>query len=159
MEEQQSDQDQFLELQAKSEEYLNGWKRAMADYENLRKESAKQIQAAGEAGQFRSALQILPLYEHYKTAVGHIPQEQRQIEWVQGILHIQKAFDDFLKSLAIEAIESVGQKFNPELHEAVAEEESALPEGQIVKEVQTGYTMNDKVIVPAKVIIAKSQNR
>lgn len=156
MDEQQSDQDQLTELQAKSEEYLNGWKRAMADYENLRKDTARQVQQADQAGQIRLALQILPLYDHYKTAVSHIPEEQKKADWVQGILHINKAFEDFLKGLAIEAIETVGQEFNPELHEAVAEEESTLPAGQIVKEVQTGYTMNGKVIAPAKVIIAKS---
>ncbi|MDP2586601.1 MAG: nucleotide exchange factor GrpE [Candidatus Komeilibacteria bacterium] len=156
MDEQQIVEDQTQELEIKCAEYLAGWKRAMADYENLRKDSAKQIQQAGETGQLRSALQILPLYEHYKLAVGHIPKEQQENDWVQGIMHIKKAFEDFLKSLGIKAIESAGQEFNPELHEAIAEEESALPEGQIVKEVQTGYTMNDKVILPAKVIIAKS---
>ena len=155
MDEQQTEQE---ELQAKCAEYLNGWKRSLADYENLNNDISRQIQEASAFGQARAVMQILPLYDYYKMAIGHIPEDQQKVDWVQGIMHIHKGFQDFLKNLEIEEILSQGQEFNPEVHEAIAEEESELPEGTIVKEIQTGYTMKGKVLVSAKVIIAKSQN-
>lgn len=154
MDDQQTEQEQ---LQAKCEEYLNGWKRAMADYENLRKETGRQIQDAAEFSQIRLLLQILPLYDYYMLAVSHIPQDQQNSDWVRGIKHIHKGFEDFLKNLEVEEIPAQGQEFDPQVHEALGEEESEAPEGTIVKQVQSGYTMKGKVIVPAKVIISKQK--
>ena len=157
MEEQQSEQDQLAELEAKCEEYLGGWKRAMADYENLRKDTARQVQEASAISQMRLVAQVLPLYDYFKLAVEHIPPDQQKLDWVRGIMHINKAWQDWLKNSAVEPIMTEGQEFNPEIHEAIAEEESALPGGQIVREVQAGYTIKGKVIVPAKVIISKQK--
>ncbi len=155
MDEQPSEQDQLEELQAKCEEYLNGWKRAKADYANLRKDTARQVQEVAEFSRIPLILQVLPLYDYFKLALSHIPDDQRKLDWVKGIIHINQAWQDWLKNLSVEPIITAGQEFNPEIHEAIGEEASALPAGQVVKEVQAGYVMKGKVIVPAKVIISK----
>lgn len=148
-------QKQVQALEVKCEEYLNGWKRAKADYENLKKETEKKF---GELGKFVAAgllLEILPIYDHFKMALEHIPEEQKLAEWVKGIFHIQKQFEEFLKNNEVTMMPTVGETFNPELHEAISEEESAEPEHQIIKEVKAGYKIKDEVLRPAQVIIAK----
>lgn len=145
----------YVELEGKCQEYLNGWKRAKADYENLKKETEKRSGELTEFVQAGMLLDILTIYDHYKLALSYIPKEQEQLDWVQGFLHIKKNFQDFFKQFDIEEIRTVGQEFNPEFHEAVSQEESDKPDGQIVKEVNPGYTMKDKVIRVAKVIVAK----
>ena len=148
-------QKRIQELEAKCEEYLNGWKRSLADYENLKKETEKKL---GQLQEFVSAgliLEILPVFDHFQMALEHIPEDQKSAEWVQGIFHIQKQFEEFLKNQEVMALPTVGETFNPELHEAVREEESAEPEHQIIKEVRAGYKIKDEVLRPAQVIIAK----
>lgn len=146
-----------LELcRKKSEEYLNGWKRAKADYINFKKETEKKNL---ELVQFATAgliLELLPIIDDIKQAVNHISQENKDKDWVIGFLNIKKKFDNLLKSIEITEIKTVGEKFDPMLHEAVAKEKSEGREaGIIIKEVSGGYKMQDKVIRPAKVIVSE----
>lgn len=155
MEEQNLQQE--LELaQKKAEEHLDGWRRAKADYLNLKKETeSRQL----ELIQFANAAllaQFLPVYDHYKLACQHIPQEAKDQDWVVGFLHIKKQFDDFLKNLGIEEIKTVGEPFNPEFHEAVShEKKEGFKTDVIFEEVKAGYTLHGKVISPARVKVAK----
>jgi len=146
-----------LELaQKKAEEYLNGWKRAKADYLNFKRETEDR---SGELIQFANAAliaRLLPIFDHFKLACQHVPLDFEKADWVVGFLHIKKQFEDFLKNLGIEGIKTVGEKFNPEFHEAVVHKEKAGFEPDIVyEEVKSGYTLHDKVIYAAKVKVAK----
>ena len=87
---------------------------------------------------------------------------KKWINWQIGIGHIKKQFGDILKSHNVEAIQTVGEMFDPKLHEAVGDLSAsvvaaAVPQkpGTIVKEVEGGYTMGGRVIKVAKVIITK----
>lgn len=154
------DEDTLAELrdsQAKCEEYLNGWKRAMADYENLKKDAEKKT---GELMEYAAAgiiSDLMPINNHFKLAIKHIPAAEQEKDWVRGVMHIKKEFENFLKKYEINEIATVGEKFNPELHEAVGDEESEQPEESIIAEVQPGYLIKDKVFLPAKVIVSKAK--
>ena len=152
------------ELQKKSEEYLNGWKRAQADYQNLQKETEinkkKWIQMAS-AGLLE---ELLPIYDNFKLAIKHIPQEQMKLDWVIGIVHIKNQLEKILNDNGIEEIKTVGEKFDVELHEAVARQEQDKDQQStgdnnkdnndiIQKEIRAGYKLNGKVLYPAKVIV------
>ncbi|MFA6410245.1 MAG: nucleotide exchange factor GrpE [Candidatus Buchananbacteria bacterium] len=148
---------QELELALKkSEEHLNGWRRAKADYLNLKKESENR---QGEMTQFANAAliaQLLPIFDHYKLACQHIPANLAKTDWVVGFLHIKKQFEDFFKNLGIEEIKTVGEEFNPEFHEAVAhEKKEGFEPDMVFEEVQSGYTLHGKVVNPARVKVAK----
>jgi molecular chaperone GrpE len=68
----------------------------------------------------------------------------------------KKPIEDFLKQLGIEEIKTVGEKFNPEFHEAAShEEKEGFETDTIFEEVKAGYTLHGKVIYPAKVKVAK----
>ncbi|OGY46359.1 MAG: nucleotide exchange factor GrpE [Candidatus Buchananbacteria bacterium RIFCSPHIGHO2_02_FULL_45_11b] len=149
-------QDELALAQRKAEEHLDGWKRAKADYLNLKKDNEK---FQTEIIQFANAgliARLLPVFDNYKLALAHVPEDQKKAEWVSGFFHIKKQFEDFLKNLGIEEIKTLGQNFNPEFHEAAAhEEKEGFEPDAIFEEVKAGYLLQGKVIVPAKVKVAK----
>lgn len=146
------------ELEVKCQEYLSGWQRARADYENLQKETAKKTEALGNFIKANLLLEILPIYDDYKLALQHLPQEHQATKWASGFFHIKKEFEQFLKSAEVEEIKTIGQQFNPELHEAVSSEASAEATGQIIKEIRAGYQFKDEVIRPSQVVVSQGNH-
>lgn len=143
------------EYKKKAEEYLNGWKRAKADYLNFKKEEERRKSEFVKFANLSLILELLPLRENFKKAFNHLPKELEENDWVIGIKHIKNQIDELFKKFHIEEIKTVGEKFNPERHEAVGKEKrDNLEEDTIIKEVETGYLMEGKVIKPAKVIIS-----
>lgn len=149
-------QEQLIKVQEQVEHNLAGWQRAQADYSNLKKEMEKKTEQLMEFANAAFMAEILPVYNHFKLAVRHIPEEQKDKDWVVGIMHIQKQFQDFLQKYNITEIKTVGEKFDHNLHEAVAHEEKADFESDVIfEEVQPGYMLGDKVVNHAKVKVAK----
>ena len=142
------------ELKTKCQDYLNGWQRAQADYDNLKKETEKRVSDLREYIQAGLILDILPVLDHYKMALKHIPEADAEKDWVKGFQHIKKDFTEFLKQYNLVEIKTIGEQFNPEFHEAVGQEVAEVPDNQIIKEVSPGYMMNEGVIRPAKVIVS-----
>ncbi|HRY63592.1 MAG TPA: nucleotide exchange factor GrpE [Patescibacteria group bacterium] len=143
------------ELEKKCQEYLAGWQRAQADYINLQKtterDKAEWLKFANQG----LLMEILPIYDHLKLAVKHIPEAQRKESWVVGVENIKNQFGKFLSEAGVEEINTVGEKFNPEEHEAVAADNAESDEhrGVIKEELRGGYKLNGKVLYPAKVIV------
>lgn len=155
-EEKKKNEENNNELEAckkQAEEYLNGWKRAKADYINLKNETeaAKmEVVVYATAGMLTK---ILPVYDGLKKACA---MENGGDKWAEGILNIKKQFEDLFKSLGVEEIKTVGEEFNPEFHDAVGREKREGVESDIiVEEVGGGYTMNGKTIIAAKVIVSE----
>jgi molecular chaperone GrpE len=146
--------EELEKLQRQGEEYLNGWKRAQADYQNLKKEVEKEKENWIKFANTGLIQEIIPIYDHLKLAMEHIPEEQKKLDWVVGMGHIKNQFKKFLEDNGVEEIKTVGEKFNPELHEAVhAENKEAAEEEIIKKEISGGYRMNGRVIRVAKVVV------
>lgn len=157
-----------LELtKKKMEEYLDGWKRAKADYINFKKETEKQQQEIMQFANATLILELLPIYDNFKLAWQHIPEDKsaqdgsdsggkENSDWLKGIEQIKKQFGDMLRKLGIEEIKTVGEKFDPELHESVAKEkvEGTKPD-IITEEVKGGYKLYDRVLEHAKVKVAE----
>lgn len=150
-----SDLDQLkkdlVSRQKQAEEYLNGWKRAKADLINFQRESEKR---QGELINFAYGslvLGLLPIYESLKQAVTH---KNVNDGLIKGVEQIKRQFDDLLEDLKVERVKTVGEKFNPEFHEAVGKRlEKDQAAGIILEEVKGGYLIRGKVLVPAKVIV------
>jgi len=153
----EKNQKKIEELETKCQEYLNGWQRAKADYVNFKNDTEKRVKDIIEYATAGMILDLLPVYDHYKLALQHIPADQKSADWIQGIGHIKREFEEFFKKLEIEEIKTVGEKFNPQFHEAVSHEESDQDEDVVIKEVKSGYTIKGQVIQPAKVIIGSSK--
>lgn len=148
--------EEIAKLKKQADEYLNGWKRSKADYINREKDIAKEKEDWVKFANQTLILEILPIYDNLQKAMSHPPAGGPDASWFAGMVNIQKQFSAVLKKAGIEEIKTVGEKFNPELHEAVAgqTEDQHKKQGMIIKQVAPGYKMHGKVIRAAKVIVS-----
>jgi len=145
------------ELEQKLGEYMHGWQRAQADYQNLQKETDKWKSEFVQYAKADFILELLPVYSNYKIALEHIPAEDKQKDWVQGIQHIFQQLKTLLDKFDVTEIKTVGEEFDHNIHDAVGTEyDESKEEDIIIKETMPGYMLKDKVLQPAKVIINKN---
>lgn len=157
-EENKNIEDKTSELEKKSDEYLNNWKRSAADLINYKKDEMERMAKLLQYSKEDMVLDILPILDNIYLAEKQLPEDlkkgekgsQQAIEWTKGFLMIKKQLEDFLKQKGIEEIKVDGEKFNPETMEAVEGNE-----GDKIEELQKGYMMDGKVIRPAKIKIIK----
>jgi len=146
----------FAALQTKTDEYLAGWKRALADYDNLKKDLARERGEMRRASTIELLLHLLPVMNNFEQATKHRPflDDKTAEAWVSGILMIKTQMENSLKELGAEPFDGVGEKFNPEFHESAGSRREAEREDQIILEVtQRGWKIDGKVVFPAKVVI------
>ena len=134
----------------KCEEYLNGWKRERADFLNYKKEEMERISQLVKYANEEIILKILPILDNIYLAELHVPEELKNHAWTDGFNKIKNQLRDFLQKEGIEVIKAIGQPFNPEFMESIDGEGDKVSE-----EVQKGYTLNGKLIRPAKVRVEK----
>jgi molecular chaperone GrpE len=147
---------QLDECEKKAAEYLSGWQRERADFLNYKKEEMERIGQLINYAKEELILEILPLMDNFEVIEKKLPENFKKDENVKGLLQIKIQLENFLKSLGVEEIKSVGEKFDPHLHEIVEEVEAKDKEpGIIIEEIQKGYKSNGRLLRPAKVRITK----
>lgn len=148
---------------AKCEEYLAGWKRAQADYANLKRESEKQKIEFSKFANERLLTDLLPAIDQFDMALTFVPdlsqftEEQRKptANWITGIKAVRSLWETAFKEIGLQPVPSTGA-FDPAMHEAVGQEASdTVPSGEIVRTTQIGWQLNGKLLRPSKVIIAQ----
>ena len=144
------------ECNKKASEYLAGWQRERADFLNYKKEEMERITGlVGYAAQ-ELVIRMLPILDNLDLAEKKLPEDLRKDENVKGLLLVKNQISEFLKSQGIEEIKSMGEKFDPKLHEVIEEVEVKDKEkGIIVEEIQKGYKINGELLRPARVRITK----
>ncbi len=142
------------ECQKQKDEFLAGWQRSKADFLNYKKEEAERTEEFLKYAARELVSGLLPVLDNFREAEKKIPEDRKKDEFLRGLLQIKSQLESFLKSRGVEEIKALGQKFDPELHEAVGEEEGKEP-GKVVEEIRKGYTMEGRVIRPSKVKIGK----
>jgi molecular chaperone GrpE len=101
-------------------------------------------------------IELLPIVDYFQYAFKGIPEVERNSNWLKGIEHIRTNFMKVLEEHDVQMISTVGEKFNPEMHESVEEVELEDKDaGTVIEEVAPGFTLHGKVIRSAKVKIAK----
>ncbi len=146
--------DQLSVVKQQAEEYLAGWQRAKADYINLKRETDEKIAGLIKYANQELLKELLPLVDYFKQALRAVPKEEAGSQWVEGIRHIQTRLLEILAYHGVKEMDVVGERFNPELHEAVEEVENGKT-GLVVEEVRTGFYLHDKVLQPARVKVGK----
>ena len=151
---------ELRERAAKADEHWDRLLRTAADFENFKKRAARErIEAAQSAG--AALLQkLLPVLDHFEMAqaaaqTAEVPQSG--IASLQaGIAMIQQQLKGILAETGLEEIDAAGKPFDPTLHEAVSQMETAdAPEGQVVQQIRKGYKLRDRLLRPATVIVAR----
>jgi len=138
---------ELLENQRDADKYLDNWKRCQADFENYKKDQAKYMSDFRKYASEGVILELLPALDNFEVSLSHVPEGRKENGWVEGIIYIKKQIEDILRRNGVEEIEvKVGDKFDPEIHEAVS------GKGEKVKKVlQKGYKLNGRIIRVAKV--------
>jgi molecular chaperone GrpE len=132
-----------------SKSSLDSWKRCQADFENYKKDQARHQEEFRKYAKMDVMEQILPVVDNFEASLAHVPEKSKENKWVEGVVYIKKQLEDVLKNNDIEEIEvKTGDKFNPEIHEAVGGDGKK----QVVKQVlQKGYKLNGRILRAARV--------
>jgi len=144
------------ECKSKCEEYLNGWKRAKADFINYKREEFERSQELVRYAKENFLENLLPMLDNLLLAQKQMPAEMQEDAHVKGLLMIKVRVGRFFKSQGVEAIDSLGKNFDPKVHEVIRWSKLKAGEsGIVVEEVEKGYTINGRLLRPAKVKVAK----
>ena len=151
-EETSSRKEENAELVQLKDKYL----RTLAEYENFRKRSEKEKAQMFELGAKSIIEQLLPVVDNFERALEHISEEEKENSFVKGVEGIYKQIQKMFSDCDIQAIEAVGQKFDPALHNAVmTEEEGDAEEDTVTADLQKGYTYRGKVVRHSMVKVKK----
>lgn len=140
--------------EARAEDNMNGWKRAKADYLNLKRDAEKEKMELVKFANLSLLFELLPLADHFELALNHVPENEKNADWVKGIVAIQKQLEEFLRTMGLERFEGTGV-FTPELHEAIEHVESDSAPDTILETMRPGYKLHGTLIRPAQVKVAK----
>src|SRR3989339_2118356 len=142
------------DLKKQVAENLAGWQKALADYQNLQKEHEKKLTNLKTFLSLDIVSQLLPIFDNYKIALNHIPEADKKQAWAIGLEHTFKLWESFLNEQGVKEIEALGKKFDPEYHESISQvEDENIADQEIVEVKQIGYSYQDQVLRPTKVII------
>lgn len=134
------------------EELVEPWehryKRALADYQNLLKQTTREKEEFFKYALTDFLHDLLPIYDHLKMSLIALNDDEVKNPWVEGVKHVLKQFKEVLNDRGIEEIRTLGEKFDHHTMEALE------GKGEKVKqEVIPGYKLNGRVIRPAKVVV------
>jgi molecular chaperone GrpE len=150
-------EEELEKVRAQAAEYLDGWQRAQAEFSNYKKRQEAERVLVTEAANSTLLRKLLPIVDDFERAIDTLPDNLIQLTWCQGLLLIKHKLDAILESEGVKPIETGGQTFDPRYHEGVTYEEvPGYEDGQIIAEVQRGYTLGERVLRPALVRVAKA---
>ncbi|MBI4128691.1 MAG: nucleotide exchange factor GrpE [Parcubacteria group bacterium] len=149
-------QKELEEAKRKAQEYLDGWKRAQADFQNYKKDELKRAEELRKLFNVGIISDIIGILDSFSLAFQNLPNDLHENEWVKGMRQIQFQMQDMLRAQGVEQIRALGEQFDPNVHEAVETVDAdGTDDGEILEELQKGYRVNGRLIRPARVKVAR----
>lgn len=149
-------QGQLEKLQEQSKVSLDKVVRAQAEMENLRKRAARDVENAHKYALEKFANELLPIMDSLELGLSASVKAKNLDDLCKGMELTLEMFNTVMEKFGITMIEPKGEKFNPELHDAVSmQETNDSNSGIIIEVMQKGYTLNGRLIRPAMVVVAK----
>ena len=143
----QSDMERFKDLALRSE----------ADLQNFRKRAAREKEDALKYANAGFLERLIPIVDNFDMGLA-AARNDKNSAILAGLEMVAKQFQDFLADTGVQPIDAAGQKFDPNLHEALAQEESKdVPEGHVIRQLRKGYKLKDRLLRPANVIVSKGK--
>lgn len=143
---------------AKSDEHWDRLLRATADFENFKKRATRERQDAIKFANEALLRKLISVLDNFDMALAAANDSQNNpVDSLKtGINMMHQQFKSVLAEAGLEEIDATGKAFDPNWHEAVAQQEAAdFPEGQVLRQHRTGYKLRDRLIRPASVVVAK----
>lgn len=131
-------------------ELTDALQRERADAMNVRRRAEEERAGLGSFYKANVVRELLPVIDNFERALKHLPKELEGNDYIKGVQGIAKQFEDVLSKLGVERIKTVGEPFDPKLHEAISHEEGDGPE-LVSEELQAGYKIGDEIIRHAMV--------
>ncbi len=155
--------EQLTELKARAARADEHWDRLLrtaADFENFKKRAARERHEAAQSATAALVHKLLPVLDHFEMALAaaqNAPAPHGGTAALQdGITMIQQQLKGILAETGLEEVDASGRTFDPTLHEAVSQlETAAAPEGQVVQQIRKGYKLRDRLLRPATVVVAR----
>jgi molecular chaperone GrpE len=149
-------QDQMLQLKTERDKYKDIALRSVADLDNYRKRMAREKDEAIRFANASFLERLIPILDNFELGLQAAKAAGGQPAVVDGMSMVSRQLQDFLTSCGIETIDATGQPFNPNIHEAIAQEENAeVDEGRVIRQARKGYRLKDRLIRPANVVVSK----
>lgn len=146
----------FDALQAKADEYQQRFLRAQADLENFRRRTRMEQAEAAKYGALSLIEQLLPVIDNFERAMATSDENKDYDALMKGIEMIYNQMLHALEQEGLQPIEAVGEKFDPQFHQAVMQVDSEdHEEGIVVEELQKGYILKERVLRPSMVKVSK----
>jgi molecular chaperone GrpE len=150
-----SPEEALAEEKKRAEEYLANWQRAQADFINYKRRAEQERVEFNSYANANLLCGILPVLDDLERAIKAIPEEFNGHDWVEGIKLVERKFKTTLEGLGVKPILALGMAFDPKFHEAIRHEKGK--EGAVIAEYQKGYTLNDRLLRPARVGVGSGE--
>jgi molecular chaperone GrpE len=162
---------ELAKLKSEVDKYKETALRSVADLDNYRKRMTREKEDAIRYANTGFLEKLIPILDNFElglqAAKGNQPAKEgqsaiagrEQSAILDGLTMVLKQLQDFLSGAGVETIEATGQVFNPNLHEAIAQEESdEFAEGVVIRQMRKGYRLKDRLIRPAIVVVSKGRS-
>lgn len=144
-------QDELQQLIHQIEELTTALQQERADATNLRRRHDEQLASLQTLAKASVVRELLPVIDNFERALKHTPQDLAGNDYIKGIQNIVTQFEDALTQLGVQKIKTVGEPFNPHLHEAISMEDGDGDHEVVCEELQPGYTLGDQILRHAMV--------
>ena len=141
----------IADLEREKEELLQSYRRLLADFDNYKRRTRKELLEAADSGKEELLVKLLPVLDNLELALKATGEPDK---WRSGVEMIFRQFLGVLVEVGLKPIPAVGEIFDPKLHEALVREPSEQPENTILEEIKKGYLFGEKTIRPTLVKVA-----
>jgi molecular chaperone GrpE len=149
-------EDPTATLQADLDRFRDLAMRSQADFENYKKRAAREKEDAIKFANNSLLERLVAIIDNFELGLTAARTEGEQSPIYSGLLLVLKQLNDLLTETGVQPIEAEGQKFDPNLHEAIAHEPSdKIPEGKIVRQTRRGYRFRDRLLRPSSVVVSR----
>jgi molecular chaperone GrpE len=130
--------------------------RTAADFDNFRKRVAREREEAVRYGNQDLLEQLIPILDNFEMGMMAAASDTGSMIYI-GMDMVRKQFSEFLSQQGVEEIVALHTTFDPNVHEAVSEEESDLEPGKVLRVLRRGFRLRDRLLRPANVVVAKAK--
>jgi molecular chaperone GrpE len=148
-------EEKLAALEAERDEYLNDLKRVAAEFENYRKRAARDQESLVARAHERLVKELLPVLDDLERALA-AAEDHEEATLEEGVRLVHRELAAALAHEGLAEIETNGH-FDPHVHEALLSQPSSEEEGSVIEVVQKGYRLGDRVLRPARVVVAAAQ--
>lgn len=152
----ETEESAITQLQGDLERFKDLAMRSQADFDNFRKRAAREKEDAVKYANAGLLERLITIIDNFELGLAAAKTGSGNSSILSGMEMVAKQLSDFLSDNGVAPVDATGQKFDPNLHEAIAQEESSeVPEGNVVRQLRKGYKLRERLLRPANVVVSK----